>query len=1072
MKIHDLIENRKKYFGTYSVMALCNAVTVLDHIQKVLDIDGALDLKNEDLWKHPVMKCLQAEDTLPEKRMAIMEKLQFYFPFLRIMCENQRMYLKKPCVDGGILHDVLENVLRVVKTYRDITTHLNVESKFMEDGSYFLVRESKLANIVQNYYTVALRNTAERYSYTTKQLAFIQNNRINRQKRANTDFFLSLVCNGTDNKLHLSGVGVALLISLFLDKQYIHLFLTHLPIFDKYNQRSEERRIILRSMGVNSIVLPKDRIHSDKDMMSLAMDMLGELKRCPRELFDTLSPIKQNCFRIISTDHNEVLMRRSADRFAQLLMQYIDYGEKFHDIRFHVNMGKLRYLFNDEKHCIDGQTRVRVLEHPLNGFGRLADMEQQRRGEDGTYADTGIAIRDFENVHRDDANPANYPYVVDTYTHYILENNKVEMCIGENSIMPKVEHDDNGKWYVVKTVPMCRMSILELPAMAFHMQLLGSEKTEQRIKETYNKYMRLFKDMQRGLVTEDNIDSYGIGRADLPAKVLESLDGSTRGKDVDAYIEKKVTAMLNDTIRRIERLKEDRNTVGSKENKMGKRGFRQISTGKIADWLASDIVMIQPTAGGGADKMTGLNYRIMQAAIATYDSNGDDEAKNHFKEMFDKAHLLGADAMKSHPFLRNVFAHTIPEDAVAFYATYLSERKSYLSGLCKKIAKGKKVTVPFINRKANKWNNVPQTELGNIYGKDLAVELPRQMFDADIKECLKTFPQMEGIDFNRANVTYLIAEYLKRINGDEFQIFYSWNRNYRYMDMLLGETDRKGAIVPSYTSMEERERICTERSFRTDKYVMQTVKTRMNKGGRGARLSKEETVEAVKCSLAKARNDYQKSEKIIRRYKVQDALLFMMSKSVLTDAVNVDGKNFKLNEVMPDSDKGILSMEMPMAFTFERNGRRYTITSDGMKLKNYGNFFPLAGDKRLPQLMQIVGTDTVRMEELSDEFDYYNQCRPQVTELVFDLERYAFDVCPELSKKLNNKEMVQFGNVLQALEKNVGLSSKHREVLQLIRNAFEHNNYPENTSIIEITTLPEVARNLKQLFEDYIIVAK
>ena len=35
MNIPALAENQKKYFGTYSVMTMLNAQTVLDHIQKV-----------------------------------------------------------------------------------------------------------------------------------------------------------------------------------------------------------------------------------------------------------------------------------------------------------------------------------------------------------------------------------------------------------------------------------------------------------------------------------------------------------------------------------------------------------------------------------------------------------------------------------------------------------------------------------------------------------------------------------------------------------------------------------------------------------------------------------------------------------------------------------------------------------------------------------------------------------------------------------------------------------------------------------------------------------------------------
>lgn len=38
MKIPKLVEDKKRYFGTYTVMALMNAQTALDHIQKVTEL--------------------------------------------------------------------------------------------------------------------------------------------------------------------------------------------------------------------------------------------------------------------------------------------------------------------------------------------------------------------------------------------------------------------------------------------------------------------------------------------------------------------------------------------------------------------------------------------------------------------------------------------------------------------------------------------------------------------------------------------------------------------------------------------------------------------------------------------------------------------------------------------------------------------------------------------------------------------------------------------------------------------------------------------------------------------------
>lgn len=418
MNIPKLVEEKKRYFGTYTVMALMNAQTVLNHIQKVteLPIIPAINKEgkeftpsDENLWQHPVMRYIwhvsYKQDDQPEKTQAVIEKLLHYFPFLKIMGENQRKYFNNKNntnrleVNSTDLTGILDTVFRVIKKYRDTTTHYMTNDTCWDDGSDFLAKEHRLAIMIDSYYEVALRDLKERYSYATDDLRFIQDYRYKRVRmpdgkpvmRKDTNFYLSMVDYNGDagKKLHLSGVGVAQLVCLFLDKRYINQLVSNLKLTSKHLPSSQEAQIIRRSLGIHNIVLPKDRIHSDKGDMSIAMDMLGEIKRCPNELFDTLSADRQSSFRQISSDYNEVLLKRSSDRFAQLTLQYIDYGEKFDRIRFHVNMGKLRYLFNAEKTCVDGLVRVRVIEHPLNGFGRMAEMEAMRKQEDGTFGKTG-----------------------------------------------------------------------------------------------------------------------------------------------------------------------------------------------------------------------------------------------------------------------------------------------------------------------------------------------------------------------------------------------------------------------------------------------------------------------------------------------------------------------------------------------------------------------------------------------------------------------------------------------------------------------------------------------------------
>lgn len=1119
MRIPKLIEEHKSVFGAYLTMALSNVETVLNHIAERAELDRYEwdeDHGVEDYWEHPVMQYLVENDkpwSIPsDVLLDVRNRLFRSFPFLKIMAENQRNYrnsrerAERVEISKSDIFVVLNNSFRVLKAYRDTCTHYLIENRIWEDDSKMLkYNECPLAAMVNQYYTAALRVTKERYGYETRDLAFIQDRQFVPEKDRNgktivtkygkekkkvvpdLDFFLSLeAINGDSNKrLHLSGWGVALLICLFLEKKYVNVFLSKLPNPGNYPPSSKESRIIRRSMGVCSVVLPKERIHSEAGELSAALDMLNELKRCPRELFDTLSSGNQKRFRTISSDHNEVLQMRSKDRFAQLVLQYIDHNRLFDGLRFHVNMGKLRYLFNPKKYCIDGQTRVRVLEHPLNGFGRLQEMEKERLQEDGTFADSGIKVRCFDEVRRDDANESNYPYIVDTYTHYILENDMVEMffCPESSGMEMPIVTSGKGKLYVEKKVPHCRMSVLELPAMLFHLLLCGAKNTEAHIGKVCDNYCHLFSDMAQGNLTEENILSYGIKKEDIPQKVWDCVRGVHMGKDSRAYREKEIRERYEDAERRLERLEADRKAVLGGENKIGKRGFVQIVPGRLAVYLATDICRLQPSLrkgdGYGTDRLTGLNFRLLQSSIATYNCGEIDILYGRFRDVFCSAGLIGGD--NPHPFLDKVlpeaYSARCPRNTIEFYERYLKEYLRYLVPLVKKLEMGKIPYVPFVNECQRRWARRDEAyyqDLANLYLSQ-AIELPRQMFDAEIKDKLRDIPEMMDVDFDHANVTFLIGEYLKRVCHDEPQGFYSWSRHYKYIDMLKCILDpKKGSLQAVYTQMGEREGLWQERSGLEEKYARIRLRDLGRKG-----LDKDEANERIKTGLGNRKKEYQKAEKVIRRYKVQDALLFMLAKDTLLKSVEVDDERFKLKDIMPDGEKGILSEVVPMDFRFMvpvwENGCRKaqymsaTLHSDEMKIKNYGDFFALARDKRMKTLLPIVGYE-VKKKDVENEFDKYDDCRPEMIAMVFDFERWAYETYPELKELVTDNE--NRGSLFSALLGqllNMGeLTREEKYALTGIRNAFCHNSYPTDSSVVEVNELPKIAEYLKELFKEYI----
>ena len=1082
MNIPSLIEQNKPIFAAYTTMAITNIATVFNHIRNILNIAPGEKDDGDAMHEHSLMKLLETASKRSadvELLLSVVERLRKQMPFLAVMEETGRKKSRntKQSEDIKYLYNILKNIFYVLKLYRDFSEHTVFEDKRLSDTHNVWRNEREVAQLINKYFEVALRNAKDRFGYETAQLAFIQDHRYKKESDSrssrpkmvpDTSFFLSMLSPaGGPGDYHLSGAGAVLLISLFLESKYVNVFLSKLPrFFGRYAKGSAEARIIYRTFAINGIRLPRERIVSDNGEMAIALDMLNELKRCPQPLFDTLSPDDQAQFRLTSSDFNEVLLMRHSDRFAQLSLRYIDTLKLFADVRFQVNMGKLRYLFNPTKECIDGNVRPRVLEHPLNGFGRIDEMEARRVGENGRFLDTAIAVRRFEDVRRDDSDPANYPYVVDDRTDYIISNNKIGLTLVGDTFPQPVE--DEGKWRVENCPPMCFLSILELPAMMFHMHLLGAEATERRLKQVNKSYGRLFSAMEAGTLTRENLSSFGIAESDLPAKVLEAVHGTGKTPSFKAFVKQSIVEMIADTNHRLERLKEDEKAVDSKMNKMGKRGFRAIRPGKIAEFLAEDIVRFQESALTdelyGTDRITGLNYRVMQAAIATLNDEIEGRRFDDLKSLFAKAHLTGKSSRTPHPFLFSALGRPA-KNTIDFYRNYLFARKRYLEDLRKRLDAGEKVKITFANSDNSRWMRRDKDFYRNVateYKEFVPLDLPRQMFDAEIKAALAKMPEMEGVNFAEANVTFLIGEYLKRVRHDDFQPFYSWKRNYRYIDLLTCRTDNKGSICSNYTTIKEREQMWLERAAHAEKYRSWAMKQRLAK--RETRnISEEEFGAILDRRLSASRNDYQKAEKMIRRFKVQDALMLLMAKEIFTRYVDFGSDRFKLATIMPDADKGILSEIMPIDFTFIIGGKRRTVYSKAMKIKNYGDFFRLVNDRRITSLFDIVEEVRVEKEGLETELNNYDDCRPKVLSLIIDFEKLIYERFPDLKLLSNSDSRVGFTTLASKAVERGSLSSADMETLRNIRNSFSHNKYPEK-AVVRISAIPEIAIHLLELF--------
>jgi hypothetical protein len=153
-------------------------------------------------------------------------------------------------------------------------------------------------------------------------------------------------------------------------------------------------------------------------------------------------------------------------------------------------------------------------------------------------------------------------------------------------------------------------------------------------------------------------------------------------------------------------------------------------------------------------------------------------------------------------------------------------------------------------------------------------------------------------------------------------------------------------------------------------------------------------------------------------------------------------------------------------FIFEKNGKKYTIHSDGMKIKNYGDFFSLVHDKRLVSLLPLVKNATIDKTELEHELSNYDDCRPVVIKLILDFEKLTYNKYPDILNMAKSEEHFDFGRLLEELVSKNKVSKEDTWTISQIRIAFSHNIYPKE-GVIRIKTLPEIAKQLIVLFQDY-----
>lgn len=1103
--------------AAYSNLARMNLFNTLCFISDAIGIDDPN--KSEDHILQ--MKVLSLENTPQHaaERQQAFRLLCRHFKFIKYMNEEDEKRAKKgedyiKVLEYDRFVGILKRAITVLIYYRDQSTHHVFRDARNTDTEY-LKAEELLAWELDTCFTIAIRIIKERFvkefkDERTKHCLDFLNGRTRKNKSTNKIVLNSkhpyaLSKEDGEHHLRLTELGKVFLLSLFIQKQYASELLDKCKIFEEKDRNwkeyapagSPQQSYIRDIFSALRVSLPHDRIDSTVGIDQIGIDMLGELKRCPKELFDLLDAKDRKVFESVdSTTGEKVLLRRSSDRFPQLALSYIDYTGLFQSARFAVNAGRYRYVFKEKKHCIDGTTEPRILQKDLNGFGRIQEIESIRtlspETKDNPWPFQQL-VKGFEDTPKKDIDCC--PYIQDAKTRYLFNGDHIGIHFGPKPDGFPIEYDSFLKkdgdliWYLPEITaspgegrhakapclePHCWLSVYDIPAMTFLAFLTrdksfqGLQHVERIILDCVIRYRTLFKAIADGTVFDgagEDIEQhvktkYGITFKDIPKSLQRFL--KKEGYDAAARFRAHLRRMISGeskigvvglkeyNLRRIDRWDADMKAVRDvKENKAGKDGFVEIKVGSLMSWVLKDIVSLQKyspiidskTGIVRSNKLTGLNYSKLQGLLSTFPFKTADELIAIFKEY---------GLWNTHPFLNGAIVEGDRPSPLVFYENYINERQYFFQDLEEALKDGKGIgRYGFVKAERRKWQadymkTLPREFYDSATSRFMPVYLPSGLFEKALREQLDRIPQLrqalsEGDkDGRKANTTYMIQKYFEIVLGDGPQPYYSFKRTYPFHDYI----DRKRDSI-RLSDIKAKDASAGTTNFRkaVETALRERPKIDRNnkKGGNNRAASGTEPTPYSVDTLRRKWNDMADCERTLRRYKVQDMLLFMLGSSIVFPADSGNrhrAEGFLLRNVMGGNEgKDILSLPVDISTTVKIKQNTYTVVQKGVKVRDYSEVFAILRDSRTVSLLPILPVSTVDAEELRDELKRYDHERPKVFRDVLLFEKRAYE---RFMSNLKDGR-IDFKRLLELTP----LSPEKKSQLRAIRNAFSHNSYAQ-----------------------------
>ncbi len=1121
----------KPVFAAYLNMARHNFYRSLLHISQLMQIPETKE--EEKMAEFSLWNKLNA-GTPPEK-LKIIKLLQRQFPIMQAAFDVEKKNDIGITTNSKEIKRILLTFISVLNGLRNEYTHYSPDSRNVANDSiiipYLYRCMDGAAREVKNRFvlTVNAPQTKEQASHITdvnKAVEYIfqgifrkikVNDNVNKGKNKTKvidkkDYFYSLKDTIEIEKLNkegksikeqrdvLSDIGIVFFICQFLEKRYAAMFLDAIKPWPQEFDGTE-KKAVLEVFSVFHIRPPKEKYDSQRPEYALGLDMLNELQKCPTELFDVLSDKARDMLSVdihaqgedvvqddgVTVKNGKVQMKRIRDRFAPLALQYIDRKEVFDDIRFMVHLGNYRFKFY-KKQCLadNGPDTLRILQKEINGFGKIHDVEiERKRKYSALFKKTRTTTDENESktkIQEQVADtPDSKPYMTDTKAHYLFSNNRVGLRLFNDSSkldIPEVTKQGlplTSASEVKLLLPDAWLSIYELPGLIFYQHLhkeygaKGNYPSAEDILKSYiGAYKRLFSDIKEGTFQGwDDTKYKPLSQEVLPIKIKKYIQNGNGVQS--AYFHKKarerIKEMCKQTQAELTGFKSKISKMTAKDNKFKKGHYIDLRPGSISMRLCRDILFFMEIPEEKS-VITSANFNSLQSALAMSATT-----------------MAKVDEMLSplkHPFLQEALKryHNLSKDkcfkVFDFYRIYLEERADYLESI-KKISSEQLIKLPFLHYSRIRWRDRNNSSIKELAGRYEQFELPRSLFTQYAKKILveNCSLSLEAETAERKlGMSNLVNDYFKTVMNDATQKFYRWPRHYKVFDLLGGNTIRNQVVHNFMVPNQLQKMMHDRKNLEPNKLMCDKAKNaiKQKKGNDG--LTENELAKQI---LHKAYKEYDENERIIRRYAVQDTLMFLMAKDILLGIDGIEKESldkFKLKDILPNNNETILELMVPFNVSLIVNGTNVTIRQEEkIKIKRFGEFYRYNSDTRLksliPYLVKNLGTGVgvsieIDRDKLETELSQYDLNRIEVMKQVQSLEQSI--IASAGGKNNIDKTLRENFNNLITVQGNIPYENQGR-ILINVRNAFCHNEYAKDIDIPANTPLPQVADTIVKLFE-------